>query len=712
MPKVQTSQSRPGWHARRLLVLMTISSLVQVPAQAQQAGGDRPPATAPALEHVLIIGEKVERPYLETFSSVGVVTSEDLERYDIYDTQDAYRRLANVRAFADPTGSNSIAIRGLNADGVTQPSNSAALISVIVDGVTQSVEGLKRGSRGLWDIEQLEVHRGPQSTIQGRNALAGAVVIKSKDPTFEPEYRFRGLYGDLDRAEGAIALSGPVIEDELALRLSGEYAEKTSDIDFTDSANESFADDQYYNIRGKALYQPQSIDALEVLLSINHVHDEPASSPVSGPDFFDRVFAADSTFVEFRQMTADNYNADIAFDVQEGLLLRSITSYYDSDLEISSVPGSPSLDRDDHREDGDFTQEFRVEMAEGDSRVSGVAGLFYGSFEQDVDSYILYYNSLVVQDGTFHNETETWAAYADLRYRFTDRLSLIAGGRYQDDRVKNAANLQSDLGDQVSDRKADFDEFLPKLGLSLDLTPNQSLGLTASKGYRQGFAEARFGDESDIETVDPEYLWAYEIAYRVSALDNRLLLGANVFYNDYQDQQIAVDSPEFPGFVYTDNAGDSESWGLELETQYNAGNGFTAYASLGLLKTELGDFDDVECDGGSCSGNEFSEAPEVTGALGGSYQHSSGLFISLATNYTGEFYRNIANGDDLEVDDVFLVDTMIGYQYHNYRVSLYVDNVFDEDYLTGITFEPTATTPGEATVGDGRAWGVDIQAEF
>lgn len=107
------------------------------------------------LEQVFVIGEKVERPYIETLSSVGIVTAEDLENYDIFDTQDAYRRLGNVRAFADDTGGNSISIRGLNADGVTQPSNSAALISVVIDGVTQSVEGLKRGSRGFCGISSV-----------------------------------------------------------------------------------------------------------------------------------------------------------------------------------------------------------------------------------------------------------------------------------------------------------------------------------------------------------------------------------------------------------------------------------------------------------------------------------------------------------------------------------------------------------------------------
>lgn len=251
---------------------------------------------------------------------------------------DAYKRLANVRAFSQSAGSKSIAISDVNADGVTQPTNAAALISMVVDGVTQSAEGLKRGSRGLWDVAQLEVYRGPQSTLQGRNALGGTVVIKSEDPTFEPEYKLRGLYGELDREEVAGVVSGPILGNQLAFRVSGEYAEKTSDINFTNPANRRFAKDEYHNVRGKLLYKPESIDALEVLLTVSDVYDSPASSPVTGPDFYDRNFSGDSVFAEGREMDLQNYNADISWELGGGVVLRSISGYNDTDPKIDSVP--------------------------------------------------------------------------------------------------------------------------------------------------------------------------------------------------------------------------------------------------------------------------------------------------------------------------------------------------------------------------------------
>ena len=687
-------------------ITLCTAVLAQEPGYtAQDQAGD----SGSQMEEILVIGEKLERSYIDTFSSVGIVTAKDMEDYDIADTSDAYKRMANVRAFSQGAGSKSIAIRGLNADGVTQPANSAALISMVIDGVTQSAEGLKRGSRGLWDVAQLEVYRGPQSTLQGRNALGGTVVIKSEDPTFEPEYKLKGLYGELDRQEVAGVISGPILDDELAFRISGEYAEKTSDIDFTDPANKRFAEDEYHNVRGKLLYKPQQLAALRVLVTASDVYDSPASSPVTGPDFYDRNFSGNSVFAEGREMKLQNYNADISWDMGDGVVLRSISGYNDTDLKIGSVPSSDDFYRNDHRKDGDFMQELLVEVNETISGVTGVAGLFYGSFEQKVDSDIQYYadgTPIFTQVGRFDNKTDTWAAYVDLRYRLTGPLSLIVGGRYQNDSVKNSGKVESvPAGGSNYDLDSDFDVFLPKFGLSLNVTGNQTVALTASRGYRQGFAETLVGSNETVD-VDPEYVWSYEIAYRISALDNKLLLGSNLFYNDYTDQQVAVVDPDFAPLSNTVNAGNSESWGAELEAQYLFDFGLRLYGAVGLLKTQLGDFSFQGCSGDNCDGNQYGEAPELTASFGGEYNHASGAFGSIATSYTGEFYQGIVNSDDLEVGSSFVVDARIGYDFGWYRVSAYANNLLDENYMTGII------SPNEAYVGDPRAMGVEVSAQF
>ena len=659
-----------------------------------------------ALEHTLIFGEKIERSYLETFSSVGIVTADDFKQFDISDTGDAYRRLANVRQIPQ-AGGNSIQIRGLAADGVTQPSNSAALISIVIDGVTQSPEALKRGARGVWDAEQLEVYRGPQSTTQGRNALAGTVVIKTKDPTFEPEYSVKGIYGELDRQEAAVAISGPIFEDELAFRLTGEYSEYESDIKVNDPGNKKFIKDDYYTVRGKLLYQPKQFEGLEALLTLSHAHDSPTTAPVSGPDFFERIYDASSAFAETREMNLKNYSADIGYALNPGLTLRSVSAYHDTGLEIRNVPTSEVFFRDEDREDDDFTQEFRLEINEAVAGFTGVAGLFYGSFDNKSEGKIAYSGN-VFQDGLSERNTETWAAYADLRFRLLDQFDFILGGRYQDDAVKTSREGQTSAGSLNGRERSDFDEFLPKAGVSWNFSQDQTVAVIFRRGYRQGYSGTRVaaGGGSEVYAVKPEYVWTYEVAYRQTALDSRLRFGANAFYNDYEDQQINVVNIDIAPLPFTLNAGDSKSYGAELEANADLGGGFTGYASLGLLRTELGEFPDESCTGGSCSGNSYSQAPEVTASLGGAYAHASGFFASLASDYTGQYYQNIDNNSDLEIDDAFLVNVVVGYEFSHFRVSAYAKNLFDEDYLLAIYSE------NSAVVGDGRAVGLEVQADF
>lgn len=126
---------------------------------------------------------------------------------------------------------------------------------------------------------------------------------------------------------------------------------------------------------------------------------------------------------------------------------------------------------------------------------------------------------------------------------------------------------------------------------------------------------------------------------------------------------------------------------------------------MGLLKSKLGDFPADVCDGG-CDGNQYLEAPEVTASLGGDYRHRSGFFASIATSDTGEFYHAIINSADTKVDGSFVVDVKPGYDFGYFRVSTYVNNVLDENYLTGINSE------NSAYAGDAHAVGVEVLAQF
>ncbi len=662
------------------------------------------------LQPITVSGEKVERSYLDTFTSVGIATGKDIEDYQLDELNQVFETMANVRWFPNNGGNNGFTIRGVNADGVTQPANSAPLISVIIDGATQSAEGLKRGSRGTWDLKQIEVLRGPQSTLQGRNALAGAVIIESNDPTYYPEFLAKGQIGNLERVDVAAALSGPIIEDQVAVRLSGEYRNQDTEVSFVDSLNEPLADDEYYNVRGKVLIEPNALPDLSVLLTASQTYDQPNGVTVTGPDFFDRNFDLASTLTEVRNMNVQNYIADIGYDLSDGFTLRSLFAANRTNLEVTSVPGATFFIRDDNRRDHDYTEDLRLEIYDTGFGLSGVAGIFYGDFNQSVDSYIEA-SGLVFQDGTFENDTSTTAVYADLRYRFLEDFQLLGGLRFQHDRVQNKIDIDSAFGPTRSDRTTSYNVWLPKLGLAYDIADNQSVAITASRGYRQGQTEVRAGTLDSVHTVDPEFVWTYELAYRLSAFDQRLSFGANAFYNRYRNQQISIIDPVYTPLANTVNAGNSWSIGAEFESRYAFDFGLNVFGSLGFLKTQFGDFDDAACtpSGGSCQGNAFPEAPSYTFSFGGDYQHRSGIFASAWGDYTSGYYAqgDINNNPDFEIDGRFLANARLGYATEHIQASLFVDNLFDKDYLTG-----RSLVADEATVGDGRLFGIEMRVRF
>lgn len=660
----------------------------------------------------IVYGEKLSRSYKDTFTSVGVVTQDDMDDYHIDDLFDSFNQLANVSLFSSNQGNNGLQIRGLNADGVTQPSNFAPLIAVIIDGVNQSAEGLKRGSRSTWDIKQVEVLRGPQSTLQGRNALAGAVIIESNDPTYHTEINTKVGFDNQGGKKAAFAVSGALIEDQVAARLSGEYSNQEKDIEFADTGNQALAEDRFKNLRGKLLIEPEAIDELSILLTASHSFDNPTaiSAPVTGPDFFARKFDTASTFTELREMHVNNYAADLSYPLSDSMTLRSITAKNETNLAINSAPSSLYYLRKDNRRDNDFTQELRLEIDQDEGNLSGVMGLFYGDFNQKTNSLINVFGT-VYQDGIFKNETNTKALYADLRYRLFENVSLIAGARYQKDKVRNLIDITSAFGVTQSDRETSYNVFLPKYGLAFDIDDNQTLAFTASRGYRQGFAELVAGTANQINDVDPEFMWAYELAYRLMPDDQSFQLGVNLFYNDYTDQQITLTDSNFSPLVNTHNSGESTSYGAEIEGSYDFKNGLNVFASIGLLKTKIGDLKDNICasSGGNCKGNEYPGAPSLNVALGGVYKAQSGFFASINTDYTGSYYtyQDINNSSTYQLDSRFITNTSIGYEFNNIRASLYGKNIFDKEYLTSIS-----TSGSEGYIGDERTIGIEVLMRY
>ena len=397
---------------------------------------------AAALDQQVIEGEKVVRTVRDTTTSVGVVTGQTIAERQIRDLDEAIEQTANVVTSEDPN--SGFAIRGLSSEGLTgqQHISGVPLVGVVIDGATQNPDAVRRGARGLWDIEQVEVLRGPQSTLQGRNALGGSVNVKTNDPTYKLGAIFEGTVGTNDLKSGGFVLNAPIVMGQSAFRLSGFTTERMREIKYADPRNEEMGWDSYDTLRGKLLIEPDSLPGFSALLTVAHTNDEPGSAFVSGPNFLARELANSAAYTDFRVGQTDNYVADLSYEFMPGYTLHSITAYGDSETVIKTAATAEFI-RDGDKTDGkDFTQDVRLELANSGNGLSGVAGLFYGYFERDnfTNTSVntgwvaerfgipgLPRNVISTLTGINRSETTSMAAYADLRYRW-NRWVLNAGG--------------------------------------------------------------------------------------------------------------------------------------------------------------------------------------------------------------------------------------------------------------------------------------------
>lgn len=339
-----------------------------VPAAADGAAGE-------AGDDIVVTGQKVARSVQDTPVSVGVVGAEEIASRSLFTIDDALAQVANV---TPGIGGTTFSIRGIDAFNVTG-SGDGALASVYLDGAALPRRAISFGPVDLWDIAQVEVYRGPQSTLQGRNALAGAVVIRSTDPTFRWSGRGRLQLSAPDGARrGSLALGGPIVADQLAFRVSADLSRSDGFVR-GETIGRRFDPRATETVRGKLLLTPQALPDLKVVVALTHARNIGGISYVEfDPPYsrWDRISLANERMID--RTTTDLATLDLGYDLGAGLTLSSVTNR-------NTVHWMSSFDNDwsklplNHAENDETTvtisQETRLTLDRGP--LTGVLGGYY-----------------------------------------------------------------------------------------------------------------------------------------------------------------------------------------------------------------------------------------------------------------------------------------------------------------------------------------------
>lgn len=696
-PRTRTSSSK------RFLVLTTALCL---PVQAQSAS---------EIEEIIVRGELLERSIQDTQTSVSVVTGEELDRSVDKDLFDVIDRIPGANAQG---GGFGFVIRGVTSGGVG--GGSAPTVNVQIDGANvPNGQALRTGSLSTWDLEQVEVLRGPQSTQQGRSSLAGAIIMRSKDPSFEREVKLRGDYGGFDETRLAFAGNLP-LNDQWAVRLTYEDYQSDGDIDnaFTGEDN---ATEALETIRGKMRFRPN--DDFNAVLTYTHSSNRLGNQSIDEKRFPDDRVAPQASDTEG---TTDTFALMLEWAFGDRWELISETSHLKSDYELAigvqplnpaNTPGGRTVD------DTSFTQEVKV-LYEG-NRVTGVFGAYYQKLEKD-----LFFRALVpdtsvfglppgsaVFGNTFDLEIDNTAVFGEVTYEFSDQWAVVFGLRSDN---QDEATLTTQFSEFMPDPfglsatglpvelDADYSAILPKLSAIYHLSEGSSLSFTAQRAYRAGGAATDYTGAP--YEFDPEYSNNYELAYRSVIMDGAGSFNVNLYLTDYTDMQVGVPGPSGLFVDSTiENAGEATLWGIEVQSEVRINDNLALYANVGYAHTDFDDYIGADAAGvpADLAGNEFPEAPNWTGSIGGSLFFGNGFEADISVNYTDESYYTARNLPD-ELNEPFtLVNARLGYRSESFwSAHIYARNLFDEQYLA------RKRADGFSSAGDSRVVGISLFAEF
>lgn len=704
--------------------------------------GDALVVQGASAQTIEIKGQLLRSDAQRSAASVNVTTGAAIEKAGIRQLDEVYQRAAGVSTVS---GREGFSLRGIG-DSSIDGSGGGDLASLIVDGAALTNDTKRFGPSNLWDVEQVEVMRGPQSTNIGRSALAGAVVVRTRDPEMFFEAEGRAMLGTYSERQLSATLNLPLSEAGVALRLAADDARSDGYTTNPTLGIDDYDRTQDQTLRAKLLIEPKrAVPGLRVVASVQASNNRRSGYGETTDADAGEARINTSDYPSRRINEAVQFGLNVDYSLSKNWKLTSTTAYIDSELDSlrdsdqSAAPGG-FVGRQNGRRNA--SQEFRLAY-DGGSGTRGVFGVFAGRDRGDiglVGGYILspgvfgisdeltpFYPATLSFDigGNDLEKYDNQAAYAEFEFALAPGWRLTSGLRYDKaksgidttrtvtllealpdptnpaltpDQAAEMAATNAFLQDFTSTApfrtgSASYSALLPHLSLSRDWNPNLTTSITYKRGYRAGQVELlNFSDE--INRVDPETLDNLELSLRSRFLGGRLTVNANAYFGRWKDQQIAVPASALSQDFRLANAGESRISGLELEIAGRPMSGLNLFGAFGYAKTEFKRFVSFDED---YAGNRFAYAPEVTASVGGDWRFGAGggggggnWFLGGSANHVGKRFADAANTVPLK--GYTLLNLRAGYEAASYSLHLMVRNATDEFVILD-TFESDSGTP-------------------
>ena len=642
-------------------------------AQAQAENHTRT-ASAPApqqvqeqtqtLPEVTVIGERARRSSFQTATSHRVFTTPDIDRsgHNLSAT-DLLKQTVNTVDLG--SGNDLPTVRGVDGSGpavgaVAFFAGTRPRLNLSIDGRSATYNEYAFGTQSLWDMRQVEVLRGPQSDVRGQHAVAGAVVMRSNDPTPNWEGALRLGLGNQKTCNAAAVLSGPIVKDNLSFRLSAERQQRESYepfVRYEPVGNPRRVENT--NVRLKLLYAPAAHPEFHSRLTYNHIRSRTPQNEILGN-------TASRRFLKEKPVFVTGSNAviwDTSWQAADNLRLENkliYTRYTNERLHLPITVNPQGVPAGLKGREVQWEPSLHWKTSSGS--LKGLAGLYF--FRSTQDEWVDIRS--VGGHNSFKDKNRVAALFAETDIRLAPQWRLTLAGRieresHQRHGGSRALNLDLDKGQTV---------FLPKAEIAYQPSEQFNTSLKAARGYNPGGAGITFGRPVQTYTYKPEYVTNLEWFTRWRSPDKRLALGSNVFFNQYKDMQL----PFYlgPNSVVIRNADKVHTRGAELTADWQPLDGLKLHAALGLLHSKIKRYPNS-----GIEGRNLGRAPKYTANLGAGYQHRSGWEIGGDVRFTGRYYSAADNAESGKIGAYSQTNLYAAYNFKQGRVSLYADNVFN-----------------------------------
>ena len=737
--------------------LVAIGTTVSPIASAQGTGAEE----NMGLEEITVTARKRAENLQDVGLSVTALSQTEVERTfarDISDLAYVSPNLIIDDTSQGPGGNAALYIRGVGVADVEK--NFEPAVGVTIDGL---FIGANSGAilRSI-DLASVEVLRGPQGTLFGRNTIGGMINVERSKPTGELGGKFRAGYGDYDTvwADGVFNFG---LSDKLAVKLNvakhnqregyftnintGEdegfndyqsfgvnllwnatesvefeytYQNEETEQDTPPLVNMAQPDTLFcsaFGLCAQSVTTPSSGDRYRVgrlifeptTASLTPQPNSIVTSPVSSlaPNDDPATFDAETHILEARWDVSESTRVDYIYGTYE--TQETIVSNWTAEPVMLFGTDRPAeYEQESH--------ELRLTYDAGD-KLNFVVGAYLWESQYDIRlrSWITFAVPGTVLDipQYTHQETDSSAVFFEGDYAFNDRWTLNLGGRYTKDE-----KLTEQRGNLVADAEADWNEFTPKVSVRYQASDDAMVYATFAKGYRSGGFNGRV-DSVDSATIpyNPEFVDNYELGFKSEWMNRRLRFNGAVFFMDYKDKQEEIGLPSTGPTgqrISVFNAATATMKGVELELQAQATEHLNLRANLGYLDSKYDEF--TFNDGFGIvdnSGLEFRRAPEFTGGLDLTYERQVGNgtgWIRGAYRYIGEHFIEQTNRAELANDAQHLLDMSINYEINGATFSLFGRNLTGEDgwahglNVSGLWAYASARAP--------RTWGAEVSYRF